>query len=255
MPNTRVVVALHSLFFDGTMFDDLRAGLPGFEVHSPDHRGQGTRAGEQGRPTLTRLAADTVDYVRGLNRPPVHLVGSSMGAYVAILAAAQAPELFRTCVLSGATGDAEERPEHFRQLVVALRAGPVDIVDNLAHTMFGDSFLSENSPVLRHWKGHFGRLAPSIADAAEEVFAREALWPLLDTITMPLLLIGGAEDHAKPAENMARIALRKPGSILTVVPRAGHTPFVERPEYLSSLVRRWCAAPTREQGETHDHQS
>ena len=255
MPNTRVVVALHSLFFDGTMFDGLRAGLPGFDVYSPDHRGQGACPADGKTPTLGQLAADTIEFVRALNGPPVHLVGSSMGAYVAILAAAQAPELFRTCVLAGATGDAEERPEHFQQLVAALRVGPAGIVDNIAHTMFGDSFLAENSSALLHWKSHFGRLAPSISDAAEEVFAREALWPRLDTITMPMLLIGGAEDHAKPAKNMARIALRKPGSMLTIVPRAGHTPFVERPEYLSSLVGRWYAAHTREQGEPDAHQS
>lgn len=236
--NSGTVVALHSLFFNGAMFDQTRSCLPEFRFITPDHRGQGSRAADPGQPSLERLARDTVRLVRDLDCGPVHLVGSSMGAYVAVRAAAEEPALFKTCTLSAASGDAEQRPEHFARLVSDLRQeGPASMVEEIAYTMFGDSFLAEGSPELLRWKDHFKSLPGSVADAAQEVFSRDSLWPLIDEVQVPLFLIAGAEDHAKPPEHMFRIALRRPGSFLTVVPNAGHTPFVERPRHVAGLLR------------------
>lgn len=243
--NDRVsAVALHSLFFDGTMFDELKGNLPNVDLLTPDHLGQGHRAAEAGRPTLQRLADDVIELVTGAATGPVHLIGSSMGAYVAVIAAAKKPHLFRTCTLSAASGDAEQRPEHFQNLVARLRhdGGPAAMVEDIATTMFGDEFLNSGSPQLQQWKAYFGALPASVAEAAQEVFSREDLWSLIDSLPMPLLLLAGEDDHAKPAEHMARIALRKPGSVFTVVPGAGHTPFVERPDHVATLLMHWFDA-------------
>jgi pimeloyl-ACP methyl ester carboxylesterase len=240
MKNVDTVVALHSLFFDGSMFDGIRDRLSTVDFLTPDHLGQGKRTGEEARPSLDRLADDVIELISATTDRPVHLVGSSMGAYVAIKAAARKPELFRTCVLSAASADAEQRPEHFAGLVSRLRSpGPAAMVEDIAYTMFGDDFLNSDSEQLRHWKDHFRRLPKSVANAAHEVFTREDLWHQIAELPMPLLLLAGEDDHAKPADNMARIAVRKPGSVLTVVPGAGHTPFVERPDYVSALLGQW----------------
>ena len=233
------VVALHSLFFDGTMFDDLRT-YTGRQLHAPDHRGQGSRRAEGPAPTLDALADDVVALIEEIGEP-VHLVGSSMGAYVSALAAARTPQLVRSCTLSAATGDAEQRPEIFAALVEGLRRDtPAGMVDVLARTMFGETFLASQSTRLHRWLDHFAALDVGIADAAEQVFARRPLWAEIEAITAPLLLLAGREDRAKSPSDMQRIADRTGCPTPTVLGRSGHTPFVEQPiQVAEALAAFW----------------
>lgn len=232
------VVALHSLFFDGSMFDSLT--LDDAVVFAPDHRGQGRLSGEHGDVSLGRLAEDVISYVRRLDVGAVDLIGSSMGAYVGILAAAQAPELFSTAVLSAATGNAESRPEVFDELERRLRQEPAtELVDSITYTMFGDDFIAGRSAALSRWQSHFSTLSPRIADCAHEVFARKELWSAIDSLELPLLLLAGEQDHAKRPADMFAIAERKPGSAVVVVANSGHTPYIEQPSAVSSLINHW----------------
>ncbi|MCU1513788.1 MAG: catD5 [Microbacteriaceae bacterium] len=220
------------------MFDQLT--LDGVTVSAPDHRGQGSNSGQHTKLSLDDLADDVIALVRSLDAGPADLIGSSMGAYVAILAAAKAPELFSTAVLSAATGDAESRPEVFAKLEQRLRTEPAsDLVDTITHTMFGDSFIASDSAGLGRWQKQFASLPATVADAAHEVFARDALWPAIDRLELPMLLLAGEQDHAKRPSDMFAIAERKPGSAVVVIAKSGHTPFVEQPASVSALINHW----------------
>lgn len=228
------VVALHSLFFDGFMFADLRERT-GRRLLAPDHRGQGTRAAEPAG-SIVELADDVERLVDELGEP-VHLVGSSMGAYVAIVLADRRPDLVLSCVLSAATAEAEQRPEKFAELVARLRsAGPAAMVDELTHVMFGATFLAADSAEFGHWQTHFADLNPSVADAAEHVFARGDLWAEVQRLRPPLLLLAGRLDQAKPPEDMQRIADRLGCADPIVFERSGHTPFVEQPREVADVL-------------------
>src|SRR6476659_7965570 len=100
------VLLLHSLFFDGSMFDALGARLvDAFRLICPDHRGQGASRPTRLAPTIDQLCADTLELLERHVRAPAHLVGSSMGAYVAMRVAARAPRWIRTCTLLGWTAE------------------------------------------------------------------------------------------------------------------------------------------------------
>lgn len=242
------VVALHSLFFDGGMFDDLR-DRAGRVVHAPDHRGQGSRRHETGDLSVHALADDVVELVESLGEP-VHLVGSSMGAYVAMATAARVPHLVRSCVLSAATADSEQRPELFADLVAALRTdGPAAMVERLERTMFGSLFVETPSTERDRWRRHFAALDGSVADAAEQVFARPPMWSEVLAIKAPVLLLAGRLDTAKSPEDMQHISDRLGCPPPVVLPQSGHTPFVEQPrEVAYALVAFWSAVEeTREE--------
>lgn len=239
------VVALHSLFFDGSMFDAVEVRC-GRRFLAPDHRGQGVRAHDGAAPTLAGIVDDLAARLRARGTP-VDLVGSSMGAYLAILLADREPGLVRSVVLSAATGDAEQRPEKFAALVARLRdPGPAAMVDQLCSTMFGDAFL-DSAPgtparvALERWRAHFAALDPGVAKAAHEVFARDALWPELDRLDRPVLLLAGRLDRAKSPADMAAIADRIGCPAPVVFERSGHTPFVEQPDEVAAELSRWWA--------------
>lgn len=244
------VVALHSLFFDGRMFNDL-SRLTRREVHAPDHRGQGSRAQSPGSPTIDRLADDTIVELERLDEP-AHLVGSSMGAYVAIVTSARRPDLVRSVVLSAATAGAEMRPELFDSLVADLReTGAEAQVDRIADTMFGQPFIDAAPASLHTWKARFASRAVSIADAAACVFSRRSLWDEAAAIDVPLLLLAGAHDRAKSPADMNAISERVGCAPPVVFHRSGHTPFVEEPEAVSELLASWWARSELERNVNH----
>ncbi|WP_413318065.1 alpha/beta hydrolase [Agrococcus sp. 1P02AA] len=232
------VLALHSLFFDGRMFDDL-AHRTGRTIIAPDHRGQGAREGEGGDLSIDALAADTIVELERIGEP-VHLVGSSMGAYVAMVATARRPELVRSLVLSAATADAERRPELFGALVAALRAeAPEQRAERIASTMFGQPFRSSGAAALVCWKSTFASRSGAVADAAEQVFARRELWSEMTSITCPTLLLAGAWDTAKSPADMAAISARTGCAAPVVFEQSGHTPFVEEPDQVAAVLAPW----------------
>ncbi len=232
------VLALHSLFFDGRMFDDL-ARRTGRVVIAPDHRGQGSRADEPGVPSIDVLAADAVVLMEHIGEP-VHLVGSSMGAYVAMVVAARRPDLVQSLVLSAATADAERRPELFADLVATLRGrGPAACTDRIAATMFGEPFLADGGEELERWRAIFATRTTAVADAAEQVFARRELWPEMQSVRCPVLLMAGAWDKAKSPDDMSEIAARTGCPEPIVFARSGHTPFVEEPTQVAAVLAPW----------------
>ncbi len=231
------VVGLHSLFFDGKMFDQLSQDT-GRTVIAPDHRGQGTRSAEEPG-TVDELAGDIAELLDTMPAP-VHLVGSSMGAYVAMIVAATKPECVRTCTLSAATADAESRPEKFEALVTELRdKGPAAMVDQLGATMFGTWFLRYGDATRDYWLEHFAGLDTGVATAAEKVFRRRELWAEVSSIRSPLLLLSGKQDTAKTPADMERISERTGASAPVVFEKSGHTPFVEQPTEVAEVLEKF----------------
>ncbi|APU16484.1 MULTISPECIES: alpha/beta fold hydrolase [Actinoalloteichus] len=243
-------VLLHSLFFDGSMFDPLCAALgEDLRFLRPDHRGQGRSRPTSTAPDMDRLASDTVTLIESTGGGPVHLVGSSMGGYVALRIAARRPDLVATCTLLGCTAAAEQRPEVFAALEGRLREhGPAASVAELAYTMFGDDFLADpaKAAAREHWENRFAARDTDVADALRGVYQRDGVLGELAAIRVPLLLIAGEQDHAKRPADLRAVADRVPGSRLVVLPGAGHTPVVEEPSTVAAELARWWRRPTRD---------
>ena len=70
--------------------------------------------------------------------------------------------------------------------------------------------------------------------------AQTSLWPRLDALTMPALLIAGAEDH-KYSEMAAAMADRMPAAGVCIVPDAGHAVHLERPEVFNDRVKEFLS--------------
>ena len=66
---------------------------------------------------------------------------------------------------------------------------------------------------------------------------REPIYAEIDRITVPTLVIVGADDVPTPVEKARRIAARIPGARLEIVPDAGHSSTVEQPEAITKLLR------------------
>ena len=86
---------------DPKIIDGLAAHFP---VITFDYQGIG-RSGGEAPLTVEEMARDTIAFVRGLGYSRVHLLGLSLGGFVAQAMLSQAPELVASVILAG-TGPA-----------------------------------------------------------------------------------------------------------------------------------------------------
>jgi 3-oxoadipate enol-lactonase len=155
-----VVLCLHSLFIDHTMFDELTAAAAGrFRVVRPDFRGQGANPDAAEQVTMDQCADDILDLLDRLGLERVHVVAQSMGGDVAVRVAARRPEVVDRMVLLG-TSAREEPAEHleaFRPVVDEVaRSGFVDeLVETTTQIMFGETFRNDpTTPTSSHVGAH-----------------------------------------------------------------------------------------------------
>jgi pimeloyl-ACP methyl ester carboxylesterase len=74
------------------------------------------------------------------------------------------------------------------------------------------------------------------------VATRKPVYADLDRVTVPTLVIVGADDRATRPDRARRIADRIPDARLEVVPQSGHSSTVEQPEVVTGLIEKFLDA-------------
>lgn len=243
VPERKPVILLHSLFFDATMFATCLPALAGDRtIIAPTFRGQ--RSADLGAhaPTIAQLVDDLVDQLAVLDVGPLHLVGSSMGGYVAMEFIRNHGGRVASLSLSCCTCEREQRPERFEALSQYIASGPhPDTASRLAGIMFGKTSVTAPTPVVREWIDRFADTPPEMSAVIDAMFAHPAYDDVLARYDGPALLMAGAEDAAKSPADMERIASHLRDGRMKTFDRCGHTPAVEVPEAYGSTLAAFLA--------------
>ncbi|CAL9326073.1 alpha/beta fold hydrolase [Streptomyces sp. SudanB52_2052] len=199
---------------------------------------------------LARQLAELAERL-GLTTKPLHIVGTSMGALVAMTYAAQHPARVSTLTIVGPAGLAEPRPTDPHRL---LRN---DLLAGVVARMRGRQIL----------QGHLGHnvrdpeLGAKLTDMVLEAFRFEgSLYAVFDTLQhlplsgrddlfrqtgalgIPTLLLWGDEDNVTPLTHLsAARALLKPQEH-HVIPQCGHMAPFERPRHVADQIVPFVAA-------------
>jgi 3-oxoadipate enol-lactonase len=231
----------HSLFFNRAMFAEQVAAFGRtHRVVTYDHRGQGESA-HAATLDMDTLAEDAAALIVALDLGPCHVVGNSMGGFIALRLAARRPELLRSVVAMSSSADEEGQRESFQALLDHARANGIP-VDALVHIMFGDTTIAARPAIRERWRRHFATLAPSILDAAQEVVQRKGVLGELVGATVPMLVLSGAEDHAYVPELSQRIADTAANATHVTIMSAGHSLAVEQPAVVNAHLADHFAA-------------
>lgn len=237
------VVLLHSLFFDGGMFT---ACLPllgqSRTVIAPTFRGQGDAELGSKSPTVAQLAEDLAGALSQLGVSKVHLVGSSMGGYVAMEFLRNHEGRVASLTLSCCTSEREKSPDRFAALSRFIASGPhADTGSRVAGIMFGATSLADPTADVAAWVDRFGQTPPSVSVAIDAMFAHPAYDDVLAQYDGPALLFAGREDNAKSPADMQRIASFLKAPRLIELDGVGHTTPVEAPQAFGSAVAEFLA--------------
>lgn len=216
------------------------------------------------RPALEGLAVDAVpvalegaDTIPDMARlilatapPRFGLLGFSLGAMMALEIIATAPERVTRLALIGANAGtlpperAEARRAAWRE---ALVKGPGHFVD-----LTWDAAIPVHSRADQSLRQALHAMARDTSPEAfraqvEMAINRRDLRPLLKSITVPTLVMVGAEDHVCPPALAREIADAVPGSRLEIIEGAGHYASLDQPGRVRAALKRWLDLPAPQQ--------
>jgi pimeloyl-[acyl-carrier protein] methyl ester esterase len=176
---------------------------------------------------------------------PVTLCGWSLGALLAMLAAARHPAKVERLILIGATPSFIQRadwPHGMRPAALAEFAAGVASDPPAALKRFIALF-NQNDVNGRAIGRELGRGLASaelpstaILDAGLALLRDTDLRPLTPSIRQPTLLIHGAHDPLMPLAAAQWLAATLPQARLDILPDAAHAPFLSEPAHCAALI-------------------
>ncbi|MEU7765037.1 alpha/beta hydrolase [Nocardia sp. NPDC049190] len=232
----RPVVFSHPLFFNRTQWYELMARYAelGHPVYTYDHRGQGESARAVREDlSIATLTEDAAAFIEQYRLQGCHFVGASLGGFVALWLAALRPDLVSTVTAIGSSAEEEYKRADYEPLVDHLTAhGPTQVVDPILNIMFSDWTLENNHSLTTTWRAVINCLDQSIGDASHGVITRPRIVEKLHNCAVPVLAIGGDDDHAYPGdisgENIANAVGRHGRHVR--IEHAGHSAALEQCE-------------------------
>ena len=213
----------------------------GYRVITVSHRGTAPSPVPPGPYVMSQLVADVVALVQLLNCGPVHLIGASLGAFVAQELALTRPDLVRTAVLIGTRA----RTDAFRrQLARAMAAqtrgtGPASELELLMQLMqlFGPGTLADEQK-MSDWLELQRRFpvkgpGPGAQYDASVIGDRRAA---LAGMTRPCLVMAFSADLITPPAACQEVHQTIPSATYVELQGLGHFGFLEDPDTVNKAL-------------------
>lgn len=232
------IVLLHGLGGHAGEWEPLARMLRDrYRVIAPDQRGHGSNSHRTGDLSRSAFVADAVAVMEDATAP-VTLVGQSMGAHTALLAAAARPDLVSRLVLldGGVGGDGGEATD---RVIAWFGAWPVPFATpSAAVAFFGGGPVGEAwAAGLRETSdGLVPRFDVDALRASLDAVHERARWEEWRAITCPVLLVRagrGVLTHDE-ADRMLR---ENPRAELVTIPDSGHDVHLEATGEVAALLR------------------
>ena len=193
--------------------------------------------------TFKNLSQKLSDFVKALNFGKVHLIGQSIGGMLAQEFAITYPSQIKSLVLIATTSAFGGKNDEFKTAFLAARLKPLD--DGMSMLLQAKQAI----PSIVGTKINSAQLAEAIAAMAaiDPVVYREVLSCLVTfdrrnqfaSITNPVCLISGSEDHNAPARTMEKMAQQLVDVQYHDINGAGHLVNLEQPELVNEIITQF----------------
>jgi sigma-B regulation protein RsbQ len=199
--------------------------------------------------SLARHAQDLIEICRVLALREVVLVGHSLGATIAMLAANQAPCYFSRCVLLTASPCYLNKPGYYGGLALEDVNQMLMLLEVDQHSwanLFAGLLLTpDHIPVLgEELASYFCNLDTTVA----RHFARVAFMADnradVTQLKLPTLLLQCADDAIAPTEVSTFLMKHLPQATLTTLPAVGHCPHLSAPLETMAAIEAFLAQPS-----------
>ena len=205
----------------------------GYRVITYDRRGYGRSVVDASGPqpgTGTDDLNALMDYLK-IDR--FHLVGTAAGGFVAWDYALSFPKRLRSLVVANSIGGVQD-PE-YQEAMQRLRT-PDFLAMSPDMRELGPAYRVSNAAGAERWRELERTARPTSAQPQAQTFRNRVTFALLETISVPTLLMTGDADMYAPPPIMRMFAARVKGSKAVVIPEAGHSAYWEQPEIFNRTV-------------------
>jgi 3-oxoadipate enol-lactonase len=240
-----VVMLSHSLGASLAMWEPQRTALePSFQVLTYDMCGHGLSDISGGAYTLEQLAEDALGVMDALNIGRVHFVGLSIGGMIAQALALNHADRLLSLVLCSTSAylPPPARPIVQERIDLARRQGLGALVDSTLERWFTPLYAKENPKKVNPVRNQF--LATSVDGyiGCSEAISQLNFIEQLSKITLPTLILVGAEDPGTPVAASEAIHERIRGSKLAILPSASHLGNIEQAEFFNEHLLEFLKA-------------
>jgi pimeloyl-ACP methyl ester carboxylesterase len=202
-----------------------------FEVIAPDHPGFGRSDSPDSIDDVPDLAFFYLDLLAALGLSQVHLVGESIGGWIALEMTIRSTARLKSLTVASSAG--------IRVTGVPRADMFICGQEELAHLLFaGDgwkAWLDEWSAPERGETYDKNRVAAAKFTWQPRLFnPKLAKW--LHRVDVPTHILWGAADRVIPPAHAAALKELIAGSTLTMLERCGHLPHAERPDLFADAV-------------------
>ncbi|HXK09152.1 MAG TPA: alpha/beta fold hydrolase [Vicinamibacteria bacterium] len=240
------VLLLHAFPLGLFMWDAQAEALaPTHRVIRFDARGFGGSPVGTGPLTMERIADDGAALLDHLGIERAVVGGCSMGGYAAFAFVRRHPQRLAGLVLQDTRAGADTAEAKANRAALAekvLADSPKAAVDAFLPKLVGETTHRERPALVAHLEERIlGTSPPGIANALRGLAARADSRETLPTISVPTLVLVGAEDALTPPSEGALLAAAIRGARLDVIPRAGHLANLENPGALNEALVAFLA--------------
>jgi len=244
------LVLIPGLGYDGWMWHRMIPGLAEhYQVISIDNCGVGRSDKPAGPYTAQMLAADVVGLLDALELPKAHVMGHSMGGFIAQALALDYPARLDRLILSATNfGGPRHVPISAEAMTVLtdLSGDPIERLRRGIAVSCAPGFVEGNPELVEQWVNY--RVAHPIDPAGYQaqlaiglglISEAAAFEHLLAAVTAPTLILFGTEDKVVPPGNAPLLAARIPDAQVEILPHAGHFFPFETPEAANAAIIRF----------------
>lgn len=228
------LVLIHALGTDLTLWDAVLSHLPTLRVLRYDLRGHGQSDAPPAPYTMGALIHDCERLIDHFGLKDAVVVGLSVGGLVAQGLAVKRLDLVRGLILSN-TATRIATPDIWAERVAFVRAnGIAPILDPAMEQTFGRRWReAAGMPAIRallETTDPDGWMGVASAVGGSDFYQTTA------SLTLPTLVLAGAEDAATPPDMQRELADLIRGADFQLIQRAGHLPPVDQPAAFAAAL-------------------
>lgn len=233
---------LHPFPVNSSFWSRVALRLEGqYRLLIPDLRGHGSSGVGDGVITMAKHADDVARLLDVEHVPRAAFVGVSIGGYILFELWRRQRERISAMVLcdTRATADTEQgRATRLKAAEDVERHGPAPFVESMIPKLLGESTRRNRPDLVEEARAMMRRMSVrGIAQLQRGMAERPDSVPTLSTIEVPTLILVGAEDTLTPPSDSETMHARVRGSLMHIIPAAGHFAPFEQPEEAGRLLR------------------
>jgi 3-oxoadipate enol-lactonase len=242
-----VVCMTHSLASDGGMWAEQMPPLlsAGFRVLRIDMRGHGGSDPVSGAYTMEQLGSDVIAVLDALSLPKVHFIGLSIGGMIGQVVALDhqvrlLSALWCDTMPQAPPGSGPLWEERERTVREANSLTP--LADVTVERWLTDAVKQNNPGRYKQIRDTIVGTTPAGYLGCTAAIRNYDFVPRLGSVTIPVLVICGADDAGTPPEANRRIASLVADGRYEQIASARHFPNVEHPETFNHVMMDWLNA-------------